>query len=549
MATFTSAEIIGLRGGGNERAKEVYFKEWDLQRQFVADNCNIEGLRKFIKHVYVDGRYTGENEKSTVDGPNLTPKMVEMEDSFTHRNGLHSMAYLDNYEGNCIERSGSSERSDPRNGKESQNHGDCRRTITAFFEEVDDKFRDAISDTTMSEANWNISNKTHNLQRRPSNQYQMLDSSRPREVRSLRDVLHRIQTLRLSEAPKEEGGWSSDGSVHMQRNMSTIEKRHIDGSTSMEPEWLNSIRCERKDLESPVNVSSDYEPASQAQQSPKSIRQPIRKPTSSPNSTNSVRVDCFTQENRLNAYSNAKNMDSFVPDAKPVGNLSIKSHTSGMLLAKLLNMPRTPSDRGVSPASPLTNVLTSSPTSNSPRPKAALVTAALSSTTSYANHLKEKQGTPQPQCSIFPDTCSQSTSHEPSSIRNLPSSQFVSQHIPQGHGSGPAVISYSGPSEQKTSGRKECPQHPFATTYTSAPVQSPGWQPVQVHGMGNGSQYSPAMQFPTMYQPNVLEARSLLRSSSFGSPCAEWMPPQSSSRMPSSSQRGQQVPNNLPPPG
>ncbi|XWS11885.1 hypothetical protein CRYUN_Cryun37aG0039800 [Craigia yunnanensis] len=124
MVTFTSEEVIGLRGGGNGRAKEVYFKEWDSQRQFVPENCNIEGLRKFIKHVYVDRRYTGE--KSTVDGPS-TPEMVDREDSFTHRSGLHSMPYLDIYERHCIERSGSSERSDGRdsgnNCGERRNHG------------------------------------------------------------------------------------------------------------------------------------------------------------------------------------------------------------------------------------------------------------------------------------------------------------------------------------------------------------------------------------------------------------------------------------------
>ncbi|XWS19027.1 hypothetical protein CRYUN_Cryun32bG0095700 [Craigia yunnanensis] len=628
MSTFTSEEVIGLRGGGNECAKEVYFKQWDWQRQFLPDNCNIEGLRKFIKHVYVDRRYTGE--KSTVDGPS-TPKMVEREDTFTHRSGLHSMPYLDIYERHCIERSGSSERSDerdsgnnygerrnPGHGKESEKHVD-RKRISSYFEVVDDRFHDHITQTTKSEANW-LSNRTHNLQRRPSNQYKALDSSRPRQVRSLRDILDRIPTLQLTEALKEDGGRSSDCSVHMQRTISTIETRHIDGN-SMEPKRLNSMASERKNLESPVNISSDPEPASQAQQSPKSTRQPIPKPTSSPNSNNSVSIDSHTKENQSKAASNAKYPDSLVPAAKPMENLPMKLSTGGVLGAKILNMARTPRSRGVSSASPLSNVLTSSPTSNSPNPKAALVSAALSLTTSdgvsstEANHVKEKQGIPQPQCSIFPDADSQSTSHVPSSIRNLQSSQFVSQHIPQtssavlleslpsvhtlsgkkefpeGHGSGPAVISHSGPSEQKFGVRKEFPQHFFATTYSSVPVQSPGWQPVQAQGMGNGLQYSSAVQVPTVYQPantfdlnngthllqspmlssmsswhgtkpNVLEARSLLQSSSVGSPCTQWMPAQSSPYgavpfqpssstlgMPLSSHMGQQVPSKLPPAG
>lgn len=67
-----------------QRAKEIYFKEWDPQHYSLPDNrfaddsrllfyicvdgkaystfyfSNIDRLREFIKNVYVDGRYTGE---------------------------------------------------------------------------------------------------------------------------------------------------------------------------------------------------------------------------------------------------------------------------------------------------------------------------------------------------------------------------------------------------------------------------------------------------------------------------------------------------------
>ncbi|XVE88950.1 hypothetical protein DITRI_Ditri19aG0110700 [Diplodiscus trichospermus] len=572
MARFTSEEVIGLRGGGNELAKEVYFEQWDSQRQFGPDNR----------------RYTGE--KSTLDGLS-TPKMVEKEDSFTRRSGLHNMPYLDIYERHYTERSGSSEKSDETysgnnygqkgnsgHGKESQKHDD-RKSISAYFEAVNDKFRGHISETTESEANW-LPNRPNNLQIRPSNQYKALDSSRNQEVRSLRDILDRIPTLRLSEALNEDSGRSSDGSFHMQRTISTIETRHIDGN-SMEPKRLKSMGFERKILKSPVNISSDPKPASQAQQSPKSTRQPIPKPTCSPDSNNSVSIDRHTQENQSKAATNTKILDSLVPASKPMGNLSMKHG--------ILNKARTPSCRGVSPASLLSNVLTSTPVSNSTNAQAG--NAALPLTTgdgvssSEANHVKEKQGIPQPQCFIFPDTSSQSTSHVPSNIQNLQSFQIVSQHIPrassavlleslpsvhtlsgemefpEGHGSGPAVISHSCPSEQQSSGRKDFPQNLFTTTYPSAPVRSPGRKTVQAHGMGNGLRYSSVLQVPTVYQPaksantfdlndrtnllpsptlssiaswlgpqpNELEARSLLQSSSFGSPSTEWMPAQASS--------------------
>ncbi|GKA53426.1 probable ADP-ribosylation factor GTPase-activating protein AGD14 isoform X1, partial [Tanacetum coccineum] len=60
MAKFTSQEVSALQGGGNASAKEIYFKEWDAQRQSFPDSSNVERLRDFIKHVYVDRRYSGE---------------------------------------------------------------------------------------------------------------------------------------------------------------------------------------------------------------------------------------------------------------------------------------------------------------------------------------------------------------------------------------------------------------------------------------------------------------------------------------------------------
>ncbi|KAJ0975351.1 hypothetical protein J5N97_017316 [Dioscorea zingiberensis] len=38
MAKFTSQEVHALQGGGNERAREIYFKEWDPQRHSFPDS-------------------------------------------------------------------------------------------------------------------------------------------------------------------------------------------------------------------------------------------------------------------------------------------------------------------------------------------------------------------------------------------------------------------------------------------------------------------------------------------------------------------------------
>ncbi|CAJ1947672.1 unnamed protein product [Sphenostylis stenocarpa] len=57
MAKFTSQEVDALQSGGNQRAREIYLKNWDFQRQRLPDNSNVDKIRDFIKTVYVDGRY------------------------------------------------------------------------------------------------------------------------------------------------------------------------------------------------------------------------------------------------------------------------------------------------------------------------------------------------------------------------------------------------------------------------------------------------------------------------------------------------------------
>ncbi|KAK8336131.1 hypothetical protein V6Z11_A09G101400 [Gossypium hirsutum] len=291
MATFTAEDVAGLREGGNEHAKEVYFRQWDSQHQSLPDNRNVEGLRKFIKHVYVDRRYCGEKESQ----------------KHGDRSVLHKMLSSDTYEQRSTERSGFSGASDERdsgnnygerrnngNGKESQKHVD-RKRISTYFEVMDDRFRDDISETT----------ETYNMQRKLSNQQIALDSSRPREVRSLRDILDRIPTLRLREALKEDGGRPSDSPSSMQRTETTTKPRHTD-EHSTKPRNLDSMGNEKHTLGSAYSISSDPEPASK--QSTKPSSQSISKPASSSSSNNPSTIGCRTPRNQSKAASHAKHI-------------------------------------------------------------------------------------------------------------------------------------------------------------------------------------------------------------------------------------------------
>ncbi|XP_027070837.1 probable ADP-ribosylation factor GTPase-activating protein AGD14 isoform X1 [Coffea arabica] len=59
MAKFTFQEVEALQNGGNQRAREVYLKHWDSQRQRLPDNSNAEKVREFIRNVYVMKKYVG----------------------------------------------------------------------------------------------------------------------------------------------------------------------------------------------------------------------------------------------------------------------------------------------------------------------------------------------------------------------------------------------------------------------------------------------------------------------------------------------------------
>ncbi|KAJ0745437.1 putative Arf GTPase activating protein [Helianthus annuus] len=88
MAKFTSQEVSALQGGGNASAKEIYFKEWDPQRQSFPDSSNVERLRDFIKHVYVDRRYSGE--RSFDKPPRVKTGEAEGSRSLPFRDGRNS---------------------------------------------------------------------------------------------------------------------------------------------------------------------------------------------------------------------------------------------------------------------------------------------------------------------------------------------------------------------------------------------------------------------------------------------------------------------------
>ncbi|XP_031372700.1 probable ADP-ribosylation factor GTPase-activating protein AGD14 isoform X2 [Punica granatum] len=158
IAKFTTDEVSALQAGGNERARQIYFKEWDPHCNSQPDNSNLYKLRDFIKHVYVDQKFTGEKETEKLPRVRLADKVNSSESRrpSSSRIGLSSPSYEDRYDHHYHSaRSGPSpsaksddgivryyydESRSPRYTQQSSRTG--YRRSPARFEVVDDRFRD-----------------------------------------------------------------------------------------------------------------------------------------------------------------------------------------------------------------------------------------------------------------------------------------------------------------------------------------------------------------------------------------------------------------------
>lgn len=100
MSKFTSQEVEALQNGGNQRAREIYLKDWDFQRQRLPDNSNVNKVRDFIKNVYVDRRYAGgkTSDKPPKDTQGLGSHLDESRRASSYHSYSQSPPYDYQYE-------------------------------------------------------------------------------------------------------------------------------------------------------------------------------------------------------------------------------------------------------------------------------------------------------------------------------------------------------------------------------------------------------------------------------------------------------------------
>lgn len=100
MAKFNFQEVDALQNGGNQRARDLYLKDWDFQRQRLPDSSNVNKVREFIRNVYVDKRYAGTKlaEKPPRDAQSPSINEDEVRRASSYHSYSQSPPYDNQYE-------------------------------------------------------------------------------------------------------------------------------------------------------------------------------------------------------------------------------------------------------------------------------------------------------------------------------------------------------------------------------------------------------------------------------------------------------------------
>ncbi|XP_061366476.1 probable ADP-ribosylation factor GTPase-activating protein AGD14 isoform X2 [Gastrolobium bilobum] len=575
MSKFTSQEVSALQEGGNQRAKEIYFKEWDAQRQSFPDSSNVDRLRDFIKHVYVDRRFTGER---TSDKPPRT-KAGDKDDFYENRKseayqgGSKSPPYEDTYERRY---SGSSPGGrSPGYDQESRQYGDYKRSPGR---------PPIIND-------WRREDRR--VESQSPERAKDLGSSSPPVVRPVRDILgENVVPLRISEPPKPNSGRAADGSALTQRTASSSSLASSNGNpVDVKLETTKSLIDFDADPELPVAPTIP-------QAVHATVPQPVVQPTKS-SDDNWASFDVASEAKTTPSPSNLNPLESVLSQLSVPS--SLPAHVSGV--------------QGPIAASTLTSASGAARVSGFSAfpPSGTSVQSPGLTTVSPLNNAGQWFSL-QHQQPLFPAAVSQSTAQQftapvggavNNQPWNMPSVPMLHGHpntpMPHAypHASKPAnetiagVVSQPYTVEVKPSERKELPEDLFTVKYSSFPAPVRGWQMGLPHGMAISMQYNNVVPVPSFSQPSKsmnpfdvsggptrdqaptfpsmsslqgalpsVPPSGAMHPSSLGNPSHAWTPPPSSSYvsfLPAQAQThasalgprayvGQQMPTNMPMP-
>uniref|UniRef100_A0A5B6ZQF0 Putative ADP-ribosylation factor GTPase-activating protein AGD14 n=1 Tax=Davidia involucrata TaxID=16924 RepID=A0A5B6ZQF0_DAVIN len=503
MAKFKAEEVSALQAGGNERTRQIYFKAWDPQRHSFPDGSNLHRLRDFIKHVYVDRKFTGERSVDKLP-------MVKVG------------AKEDCYERPSIERSSPDMRKDerkyyfderrsPRYKQENVRSGGTR-SRPLQFEIVDDRFRDDGFRSGRRSENCRLSNAESRAGSRSPDSQQSRETTSPPVVRPVREILgENVPPLRVGERRKANDERDADGFAHDQKEAASSGPGSVDGKL---------VEHKRVDLGSLIDFTTDPEPSDTAAAAP----QPEQM-TSSIDGGNLALVQSSTKDKAADA-PNANSLESILfqlsaPAVEPVdimseapgsGNapsaapVALSNSVSATVTAAITNVPAVPSNGGAPAASPVGMA-------------PALPSGGGDSMVTAAQQLPTVQ---QHQPSTSPaggSSCTaQQTTPSVGALDNLPwasilapntqgpsnasAEQFSQAASKLAQDSSSGVGSQELPAvDMKSNGRTELPADLFTASYSSFPAPVPSWQMHPPHGMGFSMQYHPTAM-PVQTFPN-----------------------------------------------
>ncbi|KAM4086669.1 hypothetical protein ACJW30_10G119600 [Castanea mollissima] len=544
MAKFNAEEVNALQAGGNERARQIYFKEWDPQRNTYPDGSNLHKLRDFIKHVYLDRKYTGDKRIDKLPKLRLVSSSLLLsprsEDRFKWHHHKRSSI------GGRSEDGGFKyyydERRSPRYARENSKQGGLTRTPTRF-EVVDDRFReDERGSRRFSNAESKLTITLPSLKK-------TVDGARSPVVRPVGDILgDKAPPLKVGVISKQIDGKDANGSANNQNIVSSSDQGSV-GRNSAEHKSGNSGSLIDLIADSaPIDAAT--EPQTQLvphTDNGGNFISPIREKASQASSSNSLESLLF----ELSVPS-----DTLARNNMSEGPRSVDASTA----ASTNNMLAQPSDGGLPQAAPSgnsgsnINILDKEqlPNMQQYRPTASPVVGSGSVTqlTSPPVGALNNQPWISPTLPNRQGSLSSSTEQSSESVLNL------EQDTSSGFGSKPLPV------ETKSAGRAELPADLFATSYSTVPAPVSSWQNGSPYGMGFNMQYYPspmpvpvfpnvarsrnpfdlndertqvqAPSFPTMVSlqgalPNLPAASDLVQTSSFGTQSQGLMAPQSPS--------------------
>lgn len=351
MAKFTSQEVTSLQQGGNQKAKEIYFKDFDPQRHQLPDSSNVDRLRDFIKHVYVDKRYSGDkggdrpprgktgdrddtSESRRPDSFRSDSRSPPYEDEYGDRrygdrsgSGARKFDYdRSRYDDRGYEdrRYGYDERRSPgqyesdrsrydRNVQDNRRYDDTyKRSPTNFESGSDKRFDDRSGNGSQNRRFEDRRYPDTPDRRRPEEQspnYQRdYDINSPPPIRPVRDILgDDVPTLRVSDFPRANGSRDIEGSTRsLPEARREFRGQRTASSSSMGSVEGNSPNLNRVNSGSLIDFSAEPEPpTATAQQDPfgvSSITQP---------STATTQQDLFSVSS-VKQQSTAAQQDPFV---------------------------------------------------------------------------------------------------------------------------------------------------------------------------------------------------------------------------------------------